>query len=105
MPLITPSPPPQNSVVWSLRHVTDTPLAQGPIGLLLQENLQNAHRHWQDRTPIVDDDIDLDLIDELNSYAPPRFKIIGKRLVRYVKTKPLTPRQIDWDLDDFGDFE
>lgn len=105
MPIITPSLPPQHFVGRLLRSETDPSLAQGPVGILLQENLQNVHRHWQDRTPVVDDDIDLDLIDELNSYVSPKFKIIGKRIVKYVETKPLIPSHIDWDFDDFEDFE
>ena len=72
-----------------------SPVTQGADGLQVQKQLAIAIAQWMRRDPHVV------YLPENDSpqYRHPPFAVVGRRLVRYVKSTPLMPRKID-SLDD-----
>jgi hypothetical protein len=69
------------------------PLAQGPEGLRVRENMMKVATQWLDRAePVLRSEF-----DDRPQFRHVVFESVGKRRVRYSDAGPLPPRKFSFD--------
>lgn len=94
MPCLIDHHPPRSAEVCPIFETDELAYAEGSEGQQLRERINSVSQHWEQQMYVYSSDS----ADDQIRHVP--FAKVGTRKVRYVRIKPMKPRQIVFDEDD-----